>query len=83
MHQQKLVTEKRLAKLAKKAREQLKISKAELGRQLGASKGAIHQAEEYADMSLTKLRIRMIEKCSGFKVLGPMFLLEPKKRHRG
>jgi len=79
VHQQKSVTEKQLAKIAKKAREQLKISKAELGRRLGVSKGAIHLAEEYADMSLTKLRIRMIEKCSLLKVTGPVFLLESKK----
>jgi len=72
----KLVREKELAKLAKKTRKQARLSKAELARQLGVTRGTIHQAEEYADMSLTKLRIRMIEKCSSAKVSGPLYQVE-------
>lgn len=76
MQQKKLVKEKELAKLAKAARKQAHISKAEVARQLGVTRGTIHQAEEYADMSLTKLRIKIIEKCSTAKISGPLYQVE-------
>jgi len=71
--QNKFVKETQLAALAKAARLKSKLSKAELGRQLGVSRGAIHQAEEFPDMSLTKVRIRMIEKCTVATVTGPFY----------
>jgi len=74
--QNKFVKESELAALAKTARLKLKLSKAELGRQLGVTRGAIHQAEEFPDMSLTKVRISMIEKCSSAKVSGPFYQIE-------
>ena len=73
MQQKKLVKESGLAKLAKAARKQAQMSKAEVARQLNVTRGTIHQAEEYADMSLTKLRIKIIEKCSTAKVSGPLY----------
>jgi DNA-binding XRE family transcriptional regulator len=76
VQQKKLVKEKELAKLAKAARKQAHISKAEVARQLGVTRGTIHQAEEYADMSLTKLRIKIIEKCSTAKISGPLYQVE-------
>jgi DNA-binding XRE family transcriptional regulator len=77
--QKKLVREIELAKLAKAARKQAHLSKAEVARQLAVTRGTVHQAEEYADMSLTKLRIKMIEKCSGAKVSGPLYQIETEK----
>ncbi len=52
------------------------MSKAELARQLGVTRGTIHQAEDYAGMSLTKLRIKIIEKCSSAKISGPFYQIE-------
>ena len=77
MRQKNLVKESELAKLAKAARSKAKLSKAEIARQLGVTRGTIHQAEEYPDMSLTKLRIKIIEKCSSEKVSGPFYQIEP------
>ena len=79
MQQKKLVKEKELAKLAKAARKQACLSKAEVARQLGVTRGTIHQAEEYADMSLTKLRIKMIEKCSSARISGPLYEMKTTK----
>ena len=75
----KLVKENELAKMAKAARKQAHLSKAEIARRLNVTRGTIHQAEEYADMSLTKLRIKMIEKCSMAKILGPFYQIETGK----
>lgn len=58
MQQKQLVREDELAELAKAARKQAGLSKAELGRQLGVTRGTIHQAEECPEMSLTKIRLR-------------------------
>jgi hypothetical protein len=43
------------------------------------TRGTIHKAEEYADMSLTKLRIKMIEKCSTARISGPFYQVETGK----
>ena len=72
----KLFTETELATLAKQFRIKSGKSKAELGRELGASRPSMQQAEENPEQSLTKLRIRIIEACSPYKVKGPVFLLE-------
>ena len=79
VQQKKLVNEKELAKLAKEARKQAHLSKAEVARQLEVTRGTIHQAEEYAEMSLTKLRIKIIEKCSPAKISGPFYQIETGK----
>jgi DNA-binding XRE family transcriptional regulator len=76
VQQKKLVKEKELAKLAKAARKEVHLSKAEVARQLNVTRGTIHQAEEYADMSLTKLRIKIIEKCSPAKISGPLYQIK-------
>ena len=72
-----LVGERELAALAKSARKQAQLSKAEVARQLGVTRGTVHQAEEYPEMSLTKLRIRIIEKCSPSKISGPLYQIDP------
>jgi DNA-binding XRE family transcriptional regulator len=77
MQQKEFVKEADLAKLAKAARKRARLTKAEVARQLRVTRGTIHQAEEYAEMSLTKLRIKMIEKCSSAKISGPFYQIKP------
>jgi hypothetical protein len=45
---------------------------------MGVAQTSIFNAEESPDQSLVKLRIRMIEAYSKFKVRGPVYLLEKK-----
>lgn len=78
MPQRELLTEKELAALAKRFREQADKSRAEAGRELGVSHVSIHRAEEDPEESLHKLRMRMIEAYSPFKVAGPVYYLERK-----
>ena len=78
MSQKKLLTEKDLAALAKRFRKQMGKTRAEAGRELGVSHVSIHRAEENPEVSLLKLRTRMIEAYSPFKVRGPVFHLEKK-----
>lgn len=73
-----LIKEKGLAALAKKYREAAKKTKRAVARELGISVPSVFNAEERPEMSLTKLRIRMIEAYSPFKVIGPVFLLKRK-----
>jgi DNA-binding XRE family transcriptional regulator len=75
---EQMYSERQLAALAKRFRKKAGISKAEAARQLKVTRGTLQQAEEYPDLSLTKLRVRMIEKYSPFKVDGPMFILRKK-----
>jgi len=72
------VAERELARLAKKFRQAAGKSKADTARELGVAAPTIFGAEEQPEMSLTKLRIRMIEAYSPFKVVGPVFVLEKK-----
>jgi DNA-binding XRE family transcriptional regulator len=72
------VEEKELAALAKKFRQAAGKSKADVARELGVAAPTIFGAEEQPEMSLTKLRVRIIEACSPFKVVGPVFLLRRK-----
>ena len=73
-----LLTEKDLAALAKKFRTKAGKSRAEAGRDMGVSHVSIHRAEENPEESLLKLRSKMIEAYSSFKVIGPVFHLEKK-----
>ena len=76
MSDKKLLTENDLAALAKRFRKQAGKSRAEAGRELDVSHVSIHRAEENPEESLFKLRSRMIEKYSSFKVVGPVFHLK-------
>lgn len=67
-----------LAALAKHFREAAGKSKAEAARKLGVAAPTVFSAEERPEMSLTKLRVRLIETYSPFKVVGPIFLLKQK-----
>ena len=75
MPKNELLAEKELAALAKKFREAAGKSRTEAGRDMGVSHVSIHRAEENPEESLFKLRTRMIEKYSPFKVIGPVFYL--------
>ena len=78
MLKEKSVAEKDLTKLAKRFRKQAGKTRAQAAREMEVSQTSIFQAEELPEQGLLKLRLRMIEKYSGFKVVGPVFLLRPK-----
>ena len=78
MSHEKLLTEKDLAAYAKRFRKKVGKSRAAAGRELGVSHVSIHRAEENPEESLLKLRMRMIEVYSPFKVIGPVFCLKQK-----
>ena len=75
---QRMCSESELAALAKAFRSKAGVSKAEAARNLGVTRGTIQQAEEYPAVSLTKLRVRMVEAFSPFTVAGPVYLLQRK-----
>lgn len=76
----KLFSETELAALAKRFRIQTGKTKIQIANELNISRPCIQLAEENPEQSLTKLRIRMIEHCSGCEVVGPVFMLRKKKR---
>jgi DNA-binding XRE family transcriptional regulator len=67
-----------LAVLAKTFRRQASTTRAQAARDMKVSQTSIFNAEETPDESLIKLRMRMIETYSKFKVRGPVYLLEDK-----
>ena len=78
MPKKDLVAEAELAALAKEFRLRSGKSKADIARELNASRPAVQQAEENPEQSLTKLRIRIIEACSPYTMEGPLFRLRKK-----
>lgn len=78
MTQIKPLSEKDLSALAKRFREQAKKTRAKAAREMGVSQTSIFNAEESPEQSLIRLRMRMIEAYSPFKVVGPVFFLERK-----
>jgi DNA-binding XRE family transcriptional regulator len=78
MSEKQAVTEKDLAGLAKRFREQAGKSRAQAAREMKVSQTSIFQAEEKTEQALFKLRMRMIKAYSTFKVIGPVFYLEHK-----
>jgi DNA-binding XRE family transcriptional regulator len=67
-----------LAVLAKTFRRQAGTTRAQAARDMKVSQTSIFHAEESPDEGLIKLRMRMIEAYSKFKVRGPVYLLEDK-----
>jgi DNA-binding XRE family transcriptional regulator len=67
-----------LAVLAKTFRRQAGTTRAQAARDMEVSQTSIFHAEESPDEGLIKLRMRMIETYSKFKVRGPVYLLEEK-----
>ena len=72
------LNETELTALAKKFRKEAGIKRAQAARDMGVSQTSIFHAEESPEEGLTKLRMRMIEKYSPFKVTGPVFYFERK-----
>lgn len=72
------ITETELAAVAKKFRVASGRNRAEAARELGVARPTLIGAEEKPALSLTKLRLRMIEAYSPYRVSGPYFRLDPK-----
>jgi DNA-binding XRE family transcriptional regulator len=68
-----------LAALAKQFRLAAGKRRAEAARELGVARPTVVQAEENPELSLSKLRMRIIERYSNYKVIGPVYLLEEKE----
>jgi DNA-binding XRE family transcriptional regulator len=78
MPKQKPLTEKGLAAVAHRFREQAGKTRAQAARDMDVSQTSIFHAEESPELGLVKLRTRMIQKYSPFKVTGPVFYLTRK-----
>jgi hypothetical protein len=76
MSKRRIVTEHELAALAKQFRLKSGLTKAQISRKLQTSRPSVQQAEGNPEQSLTKLRIRIIETCSPYRVSGPVFMLK-------
>jgi len=72
----KMFSERELADLAKHFREKSGKRKVDLARELKVGAPTVQQAEEYPEMSLTKVRKRIIEACSPYELVGPVFILK-------
>jgi DNA-binding XRE family transcriptional regulator len=72
------MSERELAAFAKKCRKAAGKTRAQAARELDVSNPSVFQAEESPDRSMFKLRKRLIEKYSSFRVRGPVYLLEGK-----
>ncbi len=73
-----LLTESDLAAKAKEVRVASGKRKAQVARELEVSFPSVFNAEERPEFTLNKLRIRMIETYSRYKVVGPVYYLEKK-----
>ena len=78
MSKKEFVTENGLAALARRFRKKAGVKRAQAARDMDVSQTSIFNAEESPEQGLQKLRVRMIEKYSPFKVTGPVFHLERK-----
>ena len=72
------LNENNLAALAKRFRKEAGINRPQAARELKVTHTSVFNAEENLGQSLSKLRMRMIEKYSPYKVRGPVFFLEKK-----
>jgi DNA-binding XRE family transcriptional regulator len=72
------MTENDLAVMAKTFRRKSATTRAQAARDMNVSQTSIFHAEESPEQGLIKLRIRMIEAYSPYKVRGPVFFLETK-----
>lgn len=79
MSKHRVLAENDLAELAKRFRLKSGKTKAELARHLGVTRATMQDAEERPEISLTKLRCRIIEECSPYRVVGPCFMLKQKR----
>jgi len=78
MAKQRMATEMELVALAKEFRLKAGKTKQDAATELKVGRPSVQLAEENPEQSLTRLRIRMIEKYSPYRVKGPLYLLERK-----
>lgn len=78
MPKKQLYPEKELAALAKQFRLATGKKRAEAARELGVARPSLIHAEDFPEKPLVKLRIRIIEKYSGYRVVGPAYWLEKR-----
>ena len=78
MQQEHIVTEEGMAALAMRFRLQAKKTRAQAARDMGVAQTSIFHAEESPTQSLIKLRMRMIEAYSPYRVFGPVYHLKKK-----
>jgi len=72
------LSEKQLAARAKLLRKEAGKTRAQAAREMKVSQTSIFNAEETPEQGLIKLRIRMIEAYSSYRVTGPLYRLERK-----
>lgn len=78
MPKQEFLKESDLAALAEQFREAAGKRRADAARDMDVNQTSIFHAEESPEKSYFKLRKRMIEKYSDYKIVGPIYLLEKK-----
>jgi DNA-binding XRE family transcriptional regulator len=74
----RLYREDELGSLAKEFRARSKKTKDDAASELGVRRSSIQLAEENPEQSLFKLRKRMIERYSKYKLTGPVYFLEER-----
>lgn len=72
------VLEKELAAIARKYRMATGKNRAEAARELGVARQSLIHAEDFPEKSMFKLRKRVIEKYSSYRVVGPVYWLKKK-----
>ena len=78
MKRKELVLEAELGALAKKFREKAGKNRAVAARELGVARPTIIQAEEMPEKALFKIRKRIIEAYSPYRLAGPAYWIEKK-----
>ena len=78
MTKKEFFSESELATLAREFREKAGRTKIEAAKELGVGRPSVQLADENPEQSLTALRIRMIDRYSPYKIVGPLYLLEKK-----
>ena len=78
MSRKATMNENDLAVVAKNFRRKSGTTRAQAARDMKVSQTSIFHAEESPEQGLVKLRMRMIEAYSQFKVRGPLYFLEDK-----
>jgi len=78
MTKKTFLRESDLASLAKKARKTAGKRNIDVARKFGVTPSAVCHADERPKANFLRLRIRMIEAYSKYKVVGPVYYLERK-----
>lgn len=78
MPTKQMFAERELAALTKKFRVAAGKNRSQAARELGVARPSLIHAEDQPEKPLTKLRRRVIEKYSPFRIVGPLFTLERK-----